>query len=229
MPGGSCGFPQLSVGEEDGFQERYLRVPRNGLKCANSGVIKTSTLTNCILGKEVCPIPSWWYRPKEDENLRKCPSICAASWGGGGRVPDEPKRVREGRRLSGHVEAVVKYVARWPIVLDCTPDCYQFDLLVGRKPYGQVWRFYLERRTADDASALPVDTSGEIDCLTRTDIQRTLQSLNDLLERVRFVIVDGCRVYRSVELRPARAEITSIHRHRSAIAFFDLHNRTPMK
>ena len=29
------GFPQLGVGEKDGFEERYLRIPRDGLQINN--------------------------------------------------------------------------------------------------------------------------------------------------------------------------------------------------
>jgi hypothetical protein len=35
MPSGSSGFPQLGVGEKDGFEERYLRIPRDGLQINN--------------------------------------------------------------------------------------------------------------------------------------------------------------------------------------------------
>ena len=90
-------------------------------------------------------------------------------------------------------------------------------------------QLYLKWRATDDASSFPVDAGGEIDCLTRTDVQGTLQSLNDLFKRVRFVIIDGCCINRSVQLRSAWAEITSIHWHRSAIAFFDLHKTSQMK
>ena len=35
MPSRSSGFPQLGVGEKDGFEERYLRIPRDGLQINN--------------------------------------------------------------------------------------------------------------------------------------------------------------------------------------------------
>ena len=57
----------------------------------------------------------------------------------------------------------------------------------------------MEWRAADDTPALSIDAGRQVHSLARIYVQRALEGLNNLFERVRFVVVDGRGVNRSID------------------------------